>query len=51
MKTKVEIFFDDLCEAKQKEVLDLYQIGCSDEMNAEYNPLFILEYYGEEQDV
>lgn len=40
---EIKIFFDDLVDAKQREVLEAYKIGDLSEMNFEVNPLAILE--------
>ena len=37
----VEIYFDDLTEVKQKEVLDLYGLKDSYEGNFEFSPIAI----------
>lgn len=47
METKtLEVYFKDLKEDKQKEVLELYDLDKEEDGNFELSPLFILEYSG-----
>ena len=49
MKT-LEIYFSDLNEEAQKEVLNLYDIKDESDGNFEYIPLFILDCSEEDED-
>jgi hypothetical protein len=39
----LEIFFDDLCEEAQKNVLQEFSVRSPNEMNWDIAPLFVLE--------
>jgi len=43
MTKQIEIYFADLTEQKQKEVLDAYGLQSADEENFDVAPLSILE--------
>jgi hypothetical protein len=43
MLGNLEIFYKDLKEEAQKEVLNLYGIKSPEEMNLDITPLFVLE--------
>lgn len=39
----VEIYFYDLCEEKQKELLELYEVESPEEMNWDVFPITTIE--------
>lgn len=45
---QLEIFFHDLNEEAQKEVLRLYDLECPEDGNFDTQPLFILEHEPED---